>query len=102
MVTSDGLHLAPPLSGSPRVAGSPDALVRILLHGLMGEVDGKTYPGAMVPMKANDDQWVAEVLTYIRNNFGNNAPTITLRRWLPFAPSPTDWNPTPWLSWGPI
>ncbi|WP_050031314.1 ThuA domain-containing protein [Verrucomicrobium sp. BvORR034] len=77
VVTSDGLHLAPPLSGSPRVAGSPDALVRILLHGLMGEVDGKSYPGAMVPMKANDDQWVAEVLTYIRNNFGNNAPTIT-------------------------
>ncbi len=31
----------------------------------------------MVPMKANDDQWVAEVITYIRNSFGNSAPTIT-------------------------
>lgn len=77
VVTTDGIHLAPPLAGSPRVLGSPDALTRILLHGLIGEVDGRTYPGAMVPMKANDDQWMAEVLTYIRNSFGNTAPTIT-------------------------
>jgi mono/diheme cytochrome c family protein len=76
IVTSDHLHLAPPLTGSPRVVGSPDALVRIVLHGLMGEIDGKTYAGAMVPMKANDDQWVAEVLTFIRNSFGNSAPAI--------------------------
>jgi mono/diheme cytochrome c family protein len=77
VVTSDGLHLAPPLAGSPRVLGSPAALVRIVLHGLIGEVDGKTYPGLMVPQKANDDVWIAGVLTYIRNSFGNSAPTIT-------------------------
>ncbi len=77
VVSSDGMHLAPPLTGSPRVTGSPDAVVRILLHGLIGEVDGKTYPGLMVPQKANDDQWIAEVLAYIRNSFGNTAPTIT-------------------------
>jgi putative membrane-bound dehydrogenase-like protein len=76
IVTSDGIHLAPPLGGSPRVIGSPEALVRIVLHGLTGEVDGKAYAGAMVPMKANDDQWMAEVLTFIRNSFGNSAPTI--------------------------
>lgn len=77
VVTSDGMHLAPPLAGSPRVLGSPDAIVRIVLHGLTGEVDGKNYPGLMVPQKANDDQWMAEVLTFIRNSFGNTAPTIT-------------------------
>jgi mono/diheme cytochrome c family protein len=77
VVTSDGMHLAPPLSGSSRVLGSPEALVRIVLNGLSGDIDGKSYPGQMVPQKANDDQWLAEVLTYIRNSFGNNAPTIT-------------------------
>ena len=77
VVASDGLHLAPPLAGSSRVLGSPEALVRIVLHGLTGEVDGKTYPGLMVPQKANDDQWMAETLTYLRNSFGNSAPTIT-------------------------
>ncbi|MEA3210369.1 MAG: hypothetical protein QOE70_3426 [Chthoniobacter sp.] len=55
VVTSDGLHLAPPLAGSPRVNGSAAALVRIVLHGLVGEVDGKNYPGLMVPQKANDE-----------------------------------------------
>ena len=34
----------------------------------------------MVPQKANDDLWMAEVLTYIRNSFGNTAPTITPER----------------------
>lgn len=76
IVSSDKINLAPSLASSPRVTGSPDAAVRIVLHGLIGEVDGKTYAGAMVPMKANDDQWVAEVLTFIRNSFGNSAPAI--------------------------
>ena len=76
VVTSDGMHLAPPLSGSSRVQGSPEALVRIVLNGLMGDVDGKQYPGLMVPQKANDDQWIAETLTYIRNSFGNHATSI--------------------------
>jgi putative membrane-bound dehydrogenase-like protein len=76
VITSDGMHLAPPLAGSPRVLGSPEALVRIVLGGLIGDIDGRPYPGLMVPQKANDDQWLAEVLTYIRNSFGNVAPAI--------------------------
>lgn len=76
-VSSDKVLLAPPLAGSPRVIGSPEALVRIVLHGIIGDIDGKTYPGLMIPQKANDDLWMAQVLTYIRNSFGNIAPTIT-------------------------
>src|SRR4030095_15903701 len=75
--TSDKVLLAPPLAGSARVLGSPEALVRIVVNGLVGEIDGKSYPGAMVPQKANDDIWIAEVLTYVRNSFGNIAPAIT-------------------------
>ena len=57
--------------------GNKEAVTRIVLHGLMGELDGKTYAGLMLPMKGNDDQWLAEVLTYIRTAFGNNASAIT-------------------------
>src|SRR5204863_9217991 len=77
VITSDKVQLAPPLTGSPRVIGSPEALVRIVLHGITGEIDGKNYPGAMIPQKANDDLWIAQVLTYIRNICGNTAPIIT-------------------------
>jgi mono/diheme cytochrome c family protein len=77
MAAPDGQLIAPSLAGSPRVLGSPDALVRILLNGIVGEIDGKNYPGAMIPQRANDDLWLAQVATYIRNSFGNNVPAIT-------------------------
>ncbi len=71
------LMLAPPLAGSPRVQGHKERLVRIVLNGLMGPVDGKTFAGGlMLPMKANDDRWIADVVTYIRNDFGNSAGLV--------------------------
>ena len=71
------LMLAPPLVNSPRVLGHKQRLTRILLHGLIGPVDDKTYSaGLMLPMGANDDQWIADVATYIRNEWGNKASLI--------------------------
>lgn len=71
------LMLAPPLAGSRRVQGHRDRLARILLKGLIGPVEGKTYAGGlMLPMGANDDQWIADVATYVRNSWGNRAPLI--------------------------
>ena len=72
-----GVMLAPPLVGSARVLGHKERLARILLHGLIGPVDQKDYTaGLMLPMKANDDRWIADVATYIRNEWGNQAPLI--------------------------
>lgn len=72
-----GLMLAPPLAGSPRVSGHRERLTRILINGLIGPVDKKTYAGGlMLPMGANSDQWIADVATYIRNSWGNQAPLI--------------------------
>ena len=72
-----GLMLAPSLAGSPRVRGHRERLTRILLNGLIGPVDKKTYAGGlMLPMGANSDQWIADVATYIRNTWGNQAPLI--------------------------
>jgi mono/diheme cytochrome c family protein/glucose/arabinose dehydrogenase len=80
----DGKGLAPafpPLNDSPWVSQDPERLIKLTLHGLMGpfELHGKKYEG-QVPMQAfggmlKDDE-VAAVLTYVRNNFGNKAPSI--------------------------
>ncbi len=59
--------IAPPLAGSPRVTGDKDPLIRILLHGLSGPVDGKEYSGVMLPMGNNDNAWIASVLSYVRH-----------------------------------
>ena len=74
---SDGKGLeskaAPPLLGSQRVRNrNKDITIRILLHGLSGPIDGQIYPDGMPAMGANDDEWLASVLSYIRYEFGNN------------------------------
>jgi mono/diheme cytochrome c family protein/glucose/arabinose dehydrogenase len=70
----------PPLAGSEWVTGSPERLIKLVMHGLYGpiEVAGKKYPGN-VPMTPygqllNDNEMV-QVLNYIRTSFGNNATT---------------------------
>ena len=77
MVGQPGVTLGPPLPGSPRVLGSGGSLVRTVLHGQTGELDGKKYPGQMLPLAANDDEWIAAVSTYIRNSFGNKGGPIS-------------------------
>lgn len=74
---------APPLAGSKRVGLLTDksAVIKILLHGLTGPVDGKTYAD-MPSMAANSDEWVASVASYIRYEFGGNggfAPATAAR-----------------------
>ncbi|QNF35218.1 c-type cytochrome [Adhaeribacter swui] len=68
--------VAPPLSRSKRVNGEKANLIRILLHGLSGPVEGKTYPDVMPAMGHNDDEWIAAVLSYVRNDMYNKAPLI--------------------------
>ncbi|HSU49345.1 MAG TPA: c-type cytochrome [Segetibacter sp.] len=62
---------APPLAGSSqRLGGDKNNLVKIVLHGLSGPVDGKTYPSIMPSLGANSDEWVASVVNYVRYEFG--------------------------------
>ncbi len=70
--------LAPPLAGSARVRGHKERLARILLHGLVGPVDEKTYAaGLMLPMGAHDDEWIADVANFVRNQWGNESPIVS-------------------------
>jgi glucose/arabinose dehydrogenase/mono/diheme cytochrome c family protein len=73
---AEGHTLAPPLAGSRRVLGDERAAIAIVLHGLEGQVDGVDYGAPMVPMNSYSDAELANVLTYIRNSFGNRAPAV--------------------------
>ncbi|MFI5156160.1 MAG: c-type cytochrome [Chitinophagales bacterium] len=70
---------APPLAGSPRVKGDKIMNIQILFDGLKGPIDGKNYPDMMPSMAKNDDQWIASVISYVRNSgdLGNNASVVT-------------------------
>ncbi len=71
----------PPLAGSEWVQGSEDRLIKLTLHGLIGpiEVKGLKYPGAvpMTPFKFLSDAEVADVLTFVRNAFGNSSAPVS-------------------------
>jgi mono/diheme cytochrome c family protein len=71
---------APPLIGSARVTGDKIALIQLMLMGLQGPVDAKEYPNNMPPMAGNSDEYLASVLSYIRNSsdFNNKASVITV------------------------
>jgi mono/diheme cytochrome c family protein len=72
-----GELMAPAIVGNPRVAAHGDYVIKTLLHGLTGPIDGRSYPQVMVPMGTNSDQWIADVATFIRNSFGNSAPIVS-------------------------
>jgi mono/diheme cytochrome c family protein len=71
-----GTMMAPPLAGSPRVQGHRDYIIKVLLKGMTGPLDGKTYRDVMVPMD-NADEWVAGIASYVRTSFGNAGGLVT-------------------------
>jgi len=71
-------QIAPPLSGSIRVNGDKDILLNIVLHGLKGPVDDKKYADIMVAQKEHTDEYIASVLSYIRNSFGNKQHVVSV------------------------
>jgi putative membrane-bound dehydrogenase-like protein len=75
-------NMGPPLQASEWVTGSEQRLAKVLLNGLMGpiNVSGIQYDVSMVMpgFTANlTDQELADVSTYIRNNWGNTAPRVS-------------------------
>ncbi|MCP5551401.1 MAG: c-type cytochrome [Akkermansiaceae bacterium] len=79
--------LAPPLVDSEWVLGSKSRLIGIVLDGVAGPitVDGKEYKvpeiqPEMPGIRANPDftdEHIAAILTYVRNEWGNAAPTVS-------------------------
>jgi mono/diheme cytochrome c family protein len=72
-------NMNPPLSKTSHVLGDKERLIKIILNGLATgeEIDGETYTNIMPPHNFLKDQEVADVLTYVRNSFGNKAGGIS-------------------------
>jgi mono/diheme cytochrome c family protein len=70
----------PPLAGSDWILGDAARPVKIVLHGLHGEieVDGRKFNLEMPPQGGvlPDDQ-IAAILTYARSSWGNQAEAVT-------------------------
>jgi nitrite reductase (NO-forming) len=69
----------PSIAGVPIVNGDATLPIKFILHGLMGPitVDGVTYNSMMPPVAGVSDQEVADVLTYVRQSFGNKSNPVT-------------------------
>lgn len=68
----------PPLSQTDWVTGDKGRLIRLMLKGLSGpiEVNGQTYNQEMPAFDFLNDVEIAELLTFIRNEFGNKADAV--------------------------
>jgi len=75
--------LNPPLKKTTYVLGPQDKLVKILLNGLEEEIEinGEYYSNPMPAFgPVLTDQQIADVLTYVRSNFGNKATAVPVSK----------------------
>ena len=63
----------PPLARTNWVSGNKQRLISIVVHGLNGEieVEGRRYNDVMPAHPFLTDEQIAQLLTYLRQNFGN-------------------------------
>jgi mono/diheme cytochrome c family protein len=74
-----GKLLAPSLVGSSSVQLHPYYVIKVLLRGLTGNIQGESYSGiVMVPMGNNSDEWIASVASFVRTNFENESFPVTV------------------------
>jgi len=70
----------PPFQGSPRLSGSSEELIRLMLLGQRGplERDGKIYKGIMPSWRADlTDEQTAEVLNYILTTWSSQSRKVS-------------------------
>ncbi len=72
-------HTNPPLIKTPFVTGDKTRLIKIILNGFNDdvEINGERYSNTMASHDFLNDQQIADLLTYVRNSFGNKASAIT-------------------------
>ena len=73
-------RMNPPLIKTKHVLGDKVKLINIVIKGFNEEVEinGEFYDNPMPAQVQLNDQQVADVLTYVRNSFGNKASLITM------------------------
>ena len=72
-------NMTPPLAQTSFVLGDKERIINIVLNGLKGvDIDDETYNNPMPELgSVLKDQEIADVLTYVRNSFGNKASNVT-------------------------
>jgi mono/diheme cytochrome c family protein len=72
-------RLNPPLIKTSYVTGDKARLIKIVLKGLTTPltIEDDEYTNPMPPQPQLTDQQIADVLTYVRNSFGNKASAVT-------------------------
>jgi mono/diheme cytochrome c family protein len=69
----------PSIVKTKSVLGTAEPLIQMILKGMVAgtEIDGVKYNNAMPPAPDMTDAQIADVLTYVRNSFGNRTKMIT-------------------------
>lgn len=72
-------NMNPPLSKTSWVTGPKPALIQVVLKGMDQNlpIDGEEYTNVMPSHSFLTDQQIADVLTYVRNDFGNKVAPVT-------------------------
>jgi mono/diheme cytochrome c family protein len=70
----------PSIAETPIVVGKPELPIKFILQGLMGPitVGGMTYNSVMPPVAGVSDGDIADVLTYVRQSFGNKGNPVSV------------------------
>lgn len=73
------IGLNPPLANTKWVLGDKKQLINIVLKGMKEplEIEDEIYQNPMPAHSHLTDQEIADVLTYVRSHFGNNASAVT-------------------------
>ncbi|WP_082218109.1 PQQ-dependent sugar dehydrogenase [Dyadobacter psychrophilus] len=71
-------NLNAPLTKTDYVLGSKSRLINIILSGMKGiDINGEKYSNVMPSHSFLSDKQIADVLTYVRNSFDNNASAVS-------------------------
>jgi mono/diheme cytochrome c family protein len=73
-------NMNPPLVKTSYVLGDKTTLIKIVLNGFNEdvEINGQRYSNSMSSHDDLKDQQIADVLTYVRNSFGNKASAVKI------------------------
>jgi len=73
-------NMIPPLINTTYVLGDKERLIQILLKGLNQniEIEDQYFSNPMPALNMLKDQEIADVLTFVRNSFGNKASSVTV------------------------
>ncbi|MFY0625454.1 MAG: cytochrome c [Reichenbachiella sp.] len=73
-------NLNPPLTRTKYTLGDKKVMIKIVLNGLNEEIEvlGEKYNSVMTPFNFLSDEEIAGVITFVRQNFGNDADAASI------------------------